>query len=245
MKFQKILPIALAAGLALTGLAAPLPQAAAADAYDGSASQYVGKHDIPDSPYYMHPDVYHMTSNEHLLVLSHFATTQQITGYTCGPSAANMVVAYFKGAPIDDEMAVAGIMSTDTKTGTETWGMVRYFEKLGWEVHSALSDETPADYAAFLSFVSENLAAGTPIIVENVDWGGHWRVIIGYDTMGTAHTGDDVLLMADPFDTTDHLQDGYTIVAAERFFEMWFDHHLFPVNLRERQWLTARPSETL
>lgn len=70
--------------------------------------------------YYMHPDVYNMKSNDHLLVLSYFPTTQPTTGYTCGPSAANMVVAYFKGAPIDDEMTVAGVMSTDTKTGTET-----------------------------------------------------------------------------------------------------------------------------
>lgn len=123
--------------------------------------------------------------------------------------------------------------------------MVRYFKKLGWEVYSALSDETPADYAAFLAFISENLAADTPIVVEHVDRGGHWRVIIGYDTLGTAHTDDDVLLMADPIETTDHLQDGYTIVPAERFFDMWFDHHLFPIHMRERQWLTARPTETL
>ena len=25
------------------------------------------------------------------------------------------------------------------------------------------------------------------------DWGGHWQVIIGYDTMGTETTQDDVL----------------------------------------------------
>ena len=67
----------------------------------------------------------------------------------------------------------------------------------------------------------------TPIIVENVDWGGHWRVIMGYDSMGTKHTGDDVLFMADPFDTSDHLQDGYNILSAERFFYMWFDSQLF------------------
>ena len=31
------------------------------------------------------------------------------------------------------------------------------------------------------------------------DWGGHWQVIIGYDTMGT-----------------DHNQDGYGVYGAER-----------------------------
>ena len=59
--------------------------------------------------------------------------------------------------------------------------------------------------------------------------------------MGTAHQSDDVLIMADPYDTTDHLQDGYSIVPAERFFYMWFDHQLFPQSEQKRQWLTAKP----
>ena len=82
-------------------------------------------------------------------------------------------------------------------------------------------------------------------MVENVDWGGHWRVIIGYDDMGDKQDGNDVLIMADPSDTTDHLQDGYGIVPAERFFHMWFDAHLFNKGEQEKQWLTAEPPKTL
>ena len=53
------------------------------------------------------------------------------------------------------------------------------------------------------------------------------------------HTGvDDVLIVADPYDTSDHLQDGYGIVQADRFQYMWFDHNLLPENQRERQWIT-------
>ena len=93
----------------------------------------------------------------------------------------------------------------------------------------------------FKDFVLKNLKEGVPVMVENMYWGGHWRVIIGYDSMGTAHQSDDVLIMADPYDTTDHLQDGYSIVPAERFFYMWFDHQLFPQSEQKRQWLTAKP----
>ena len=118
---------------------------------------------------------------------------------------------------------------------------VHYFEKIGWDVHSSIKDKTPDSYKNFLKFVESNLKNNTPIIVENVDWGGHWRVIIGYDSMGTAYQSDDVLIMADPYDTTDHLQDGYSIVPAERFFYMWFDHQLFPQSEQKRQWLTAKP----
>lgn len=79
-------------------------------------------------------------------------------------------------------------------------------------------------------------------MVENVDWGGHWRVIIGYDTMGTDDlTSSDVLIMADPYDTADHLQDGYVVVPAEKFFYMWFDSHLFAAGDRKQQWLAAEP----
>ena len=49
------------------------------------------------------------------------------------------------------------------------------------------------------------------------DWRGHWQVIIGYDTMGTETTQDDVIVVADPYDTTDHNQDGYGVYGVERF----------------------------
>ena len=49
-------------------------------------------------------------------------------------------------------------------------------------------------------------------MVDWIDWGGHWQVIIGLDTIGTDDTEDDVLVMADPYDTTDHYQDGYYTV---------------------------------
>ena len=48
-----------------------------------------------------------------------------------------------------------------------------------------------------LSFVQKELKAGHPIMVENVFMGGHWRVIIGYDTMGTQTIADDVLIFAE------------------------------------------------
>lgn len=207
----------------------------------GGAAQFVGRHDIKDSPYFAQPDIYNMKNNEHLLLLERFPTVQQTTGYTCGPAAANMVVRYFLGKELDSEIEVAKVMETSTTSGTNTKGMANYFTKIGWEVRSSIGYRTPDSYDDFLEFVSANLKKNTPIIVENVEWGGHWRVIIGYDTMGTKHTGDDVLLMADPFDTSDHLQDGYCVESAERFFYMWFDHQLFPRSEQKRQWVTAKP----
>ena len=168
---------------------------------------------------------------------------QQTTEYTCGPAAALMVVEHFQGRSEEDELAIGKIMGTKSYTGTNTKGMVKYFKKKGWQVtSSADKDKTPQNTQEFKAFVVEHLKRNVPIMVENVDWGGHWRVIIGYDTMGTDDiTSSDVLIMADPYDTADHLQDGYVVVPAEKFFYMWFDSHLFAAGDRKQQWLAAEP----
>ena len=59
------------------------------------------------------------------------------------------------------------------------------------------------------------------MMVGSDEWGGHWQVIIGYDGMGTEATEDDVLIMADPYDTTDHNQDGYFVKGFERLIYGW------------------------
>ena len=66
----------------------PMPIGTPGSTPAAGAAQFVGKHDIKDSPYFKHPDFYNMQSDEHLTILPKFATTQQITHYTCGPAAA-------------------------------------------------------------------------------------------------------------------------------------------------------------
>ena len=119
--------------------------------------------------------------------------------------------------------------------------MVKFFRDIGWEVHSRLDTPPIKDNEAFKKFVVDNLSAGTPIMVENVEYGGHWRVIVGYDTLGTENLFDDMLIFADPFDTSDHKSDGFAVGSADRFFNMWFDHSVLPENEREQPWLTAKP----
>ena len=213
----------------------------------GGPAAVQGQADVNDSPYFKKTDVFHMKSGGSLLLLENYKTYQQRTGYTCGPAAALTVVQHFLGKTPDTEMAMAKIMGTHPAgvkdPGTNTRGMSRYFEQKGWQVHNSLKDGSPKTYENFIVFVDENLKQGIPIMVENVDWGGHWRVIIGHDTMGDANGANDVLILADPYDTTDHSQDGYNIISAERFYYMWFDAHLFREKEKERQWLTAVPPD--
>lgn len=213
----------------------------------GGPAAIRGNFDIKDSPYFKAVDVYHLRSQGSLLVLENYRTRQQQTEYTCGPAAALTVVEHFTGASLDDEFAVAKIMNTHPAgvkdPGTNTRGMSRYFTEKGWTVKNSLQNGSPKTYEDFLEFVDDNLRNDIPIMVENVDWGGHWKVIIGHDTMGDTSGTNDVLLFADPYDTTDHVQDGYGVVPAQRFYYMWFDAHLFRERERQRPWLTAVPPD--
>lgn len=84
---------------------------------------------------------------------------------------------------------------------------------------TAFVDDAKDTY--FVKWILENINAKRPIIVEWSDWGGHWQAIIGYDNNGTPSIGDDTLIFADPYDTSDHWQDGYYYYPVERFFELW------------------------
>ena len=208
---------------------------------DGSVARFDIKNDKPNSPYFVQLDVFNMRSNEHLLLLHEFTTYQQTTMFTCGPMVANMVVDHYLGMPLHPEMETAKRMNCTQYNGTTTKGLRSYFKEIGWNVSSSADTESPKNYGEFLEFVKRNLKDNSPIMVENVDWGGHWRIIIGYDSMSTENTGDDVLIFADPFDKADHLQDGYVIVPAEKFFYMWFDAIKFAKGANYRQWVIARP----
>ena len=121
--------------------------------------------------------------------------------------------------------------------------MLEFFKRLGWETESSLTHPKFDEYDDFKNFVLENLNAGLPILVDNIEWGGHWRVIIGFDSMGTESTLDDVLIFMDPYDTCDHKQDGYTVNNGEKFFSMWFAHSNTPEDQRMQPFIIARPKK--
>lgn len=78
----------------------------------------------------------------------------------------------------------------------------------------------------FVRWVTGHLEAGHPIIVHTYAWGGHYSVLIGYDSMGTPNIGDDMLIFADGYDVSDHWQDGYTYFSLEEWFYTWNDMNI-------------------
>lgn len=224
--------------LALLSTALLIGNACAAEEDDGGAAAAPAEINHADSIYYTHPDFYNMTSTGERIILPHYPTYQQTTEYSCGPAAALTVLNYF-GNHDFDEAALIKRMKTKPEVGTSLSNMVKFFKEIGWEVQST---SKPMDEVEFQKFVVTNLKQGKPILVENVEFGGHWRVIIGIDEIGTPDDlYDDVLIFADPYDTSDHKQDGYAVGSLDRFYSMWFDHSMLPKKERNQPWLIATP----
>lgn len=93
----------------------------------------------------------------------------------------------------------------------------------------------------FIRWLTGHLKAGRPIMVEWVDWDGHWQAIVGYDNNGTPEIGDDMLIFADPYDTSDHWQDGYYVYPLERWFYMWNDRNIAPKPYQLQPYLVVEP----
>ena len=217
----------------------PYPANLYTESEGASAAPSEINHD--NSIYFVKNDFYNMKSTADRIILKKYPTYQQTTEYTCDPAAGLTVLQYY-GNKNFDEMSLAKEKKTKPyPIGSNPKDMAEFFSKIGWEVDSSLNRKPFETYDDFKDFVLENLIDGTPIMVENVEWGGHLRVIIGYDTLGTENTLDDVLIMADSYDTSDHCQDGYTVGNGERFFSMWFDYSMLPKKQRNQPWIIAKP----
>lgn len=185
------------------------------------AEAFEGVLDKPDSKYYLTNDYYNIKSSGGLHIIPEFETYQQTTEYSCGAASAIMVLNNYDNRDYN-ELEICVLAGTDETKGTSVEGLAEFFESIGWKVeyhaNTKLKFETIEEAE---TFIIDKIDEGTPIMVNWEDWRGHWQVIIGIDTCGNDNPYDDVLIMADPYDVTDHYQDGYYNVPFGRFFDMW------------------------
>ncbi len=229
----------LFAAVLLAGCRSPEPESATiaigdpVDGTVGGAAADAGRWNVTGSPYFPAFDFYRSSPTKTLVKLKRFKTFQQTSERSCGAAAALMVLQHFgvtgvtgvTESELDREMDIRYTENRrpDGGYGCTVAALAEAFRKRGFSVKSSLDGvtfETPEEFSAFLL---ASLRSDTAVLVENVTWGGHWMVLIGYDTLGSETVGDDVLIFADPYDTADHRQDGYTIQSLNRFFYEWFD----------------------
>ncbi|QOX65598.1 hypothetical protein FRZ06_20680 [Anoxybacterium hadale] len=215
---------------------------------DGLAGPATGSYrhtgDVPYSSYYSHFDFYNINSDSvpSLVLLEQFRTTQQATEWTCGLASALMSIEWFgENNSGFTEIDLAQMRQGGKAGATTVNGMEEVFETLNEDYGGDWAWFTMRDLDDWLGIGDHYLGSGTsfgtedgldglipyllsngiPMMIGWDEWGGHWQVIIGYDDMGTPETQDDVLILADPYDTTDHNMDGYVIESFERLVYGW------------------------
>jgi hypothetical protein len=157
---------------------------------------------------------------------------QQTTEYSCGPSAVITLLKYF--GKEGDEMVIAEEMGTSTTTGTTPEQMATWLDAHGFKASWHENGN--------LDTLTNNLKKQIPTLIEWSDWGGHWVLVVGYDTRNTETISDDVIIFADPYDRHDDNIDGITWFNAERFYYMWYDALLFG-SLMRHVYISAAPDQ--
>jgi len=204
---------------------------------------------LKDSTYWPLHDYYKAPSSKTLTMLTGFRTTQQATGWACGPTSALMVLDWFGLRGDLNEEDLAALRKNSSQGGsTNLQQMINIFTSLNtihdagqgewgrWKIISSYDMVTkynivrPAGQKYTLTgarevmngaLIKELLADGIPVMIGWNSFGGHWQVIVGYDDMGSTDMKDHVLILADPYDTTDHRNDGYNIQSLQRFVYDW------------------------
>ena len=218
----------------------------------GAAASMLDWGNVDDSPYFKSIDYYDGTGiSDTLVLLDHFKTYQQTSERSCGAASVLMVLNYLTGeAPgedtLDKEMDIRYLdnVREDGSYGATTASVAEALRTRGFKVQSSADTQDEDGYSFhseqdLTQFMTDQLKAGYPILMENVEWGGHWMVLIGYDNMGTPDIMlDDVVVFADSYDTSDHCQDGYHTMSFERYVSQWFDHQVMGENEKNQQYVT-------
>ena len=212
--------------------------------WEGSAAEYNRTVDFKQSPYYPILNFYDGNVSSTLKILPKFKTYQQSVSYSCGVASAFMALRYLGIDSVTEDLLFKEAKTNpDSGTGTlELADAIKklYSDKVKVEYKKDNSDISIEDYGKLIKECVD-VKNKCVLVLENVEWGGHWMTLIGYDNMGTDDTGDDVLVFADPYDTSDHNQDGYYVVSFERYYDAWFDAHYLDKehNLKQYVKITA------
>lgn len=188
-----------------------------------------------NSPYFKMVDVYNMVSNENRTIFSKFKTYQQTSEVSSQCAALIMALEYYgeeapserdcmmNFAKIDDPDNFVEDSEFDKKLDMKSFE--NYINSIGYTTTSNddfTEENFPySDSESFSKWAREILKKNETILVNWADWGGTCSIIIGVDTMGNESPEDQVIILADSYDTCDHLNDGYYIIGLDKFYYNW------------------------
>ena len=173
---------------------------------------------------------------------------QQTTEHTCGP-AAIMSLLHWYGLLADSELnaatelRIAQEMGTGDKQssrpGTSVAQMASWLERNGFRVASGEDGS--------LELLRGYMKKRIPVLVEWIDWGGHWVVATGYHAAYESPArGPDTIFFADPAShwANPENPDGISSFNAWRFRDMWLDvQYLNPGSITRQVYIIAVPAK--
>ncbi|NMC32506.1 MAG: hypothetical protein GYA36_08625 [Veillonellaceae bacterium] len=190
---------------------------------------------------------YEMTANPWYVSLG-VKGYQQTTDYTCGPAAVMSLLHWYGRLDASElnaatELRIAREMGTgdlqSRRPGTSVAQMTNWLERNGFRVASG-EDGT-------LELLQKFLKKKIPVLVEWIDWGGHWVVATGYHAAYESPTrGPDTIFFADPAShwANPDNPDGISSFNAWRFRDMWLDvQYLNPGHVTRRVYIIAVPAK--
>jgi hypothetical protein len=152
---------------------------------------------------------------------------QQETDYSCGGACALMLLDYYGILDGRSECEISHMLGTrfcHPMPGTHPDSMVEFLRSEGLMV---LASE-----GGTLELIYDSIDDGHPVLVLDSSWGGHWRLVVGYEIPeGIDDWRRNRLLFADPewqidLPTIDR-RTGITIQNARQFFKQWYENRLF------------------
>jgi len=205
-----------------------------------------------ESQIYNRPvNIYDGNVNDTVLLIKNFKTYQQTSEYSCGPACMVMLLDYYGIKDVGEDTLSKEMDAryydkprADGSYGTTTSALAKALTDRGFRVQTSKDTENADGYSftdidMFTEFIKKQLGNGNPILTENVEWGGHWMILIGYDDMGTKSQCDDTLIFADPYDVSDQYQDGYITKNCYRFYSEWFDYNILPADEKIQQYVVV------
>lgn len=194
-----------------------------------------GVSDRPDLPYTKITDYYCMGSEGSRILLPNYTILQQTMSSSCGVCSVNSALKYYgeyeNTSYYDLELIYTNAYDNNpnfndvVRGGTSNAYHQITLRDLGYtsQYYQSAAGAEPVfeDYYAFMSFVKYNLTNGRSIVTIISPSGGHFVTIIGYDSMGTEHIYDDVLIIADSSDYWDGYQDGYNMYSATQYYRQF------------------------
>ncbi len=197
---------------------------------NGGADLYERNFDHKESSYYKNLDFYNMKSKGSLKILHNFKTYQQTSENSSGEACVLTVLnRYNKKGDFTEEKLHNLINAGKKQKCMSLKQMIDIYNNIGnfklYTTFDVIETERKLgnkniEYSKYFNkdFIIKNLKDGVPITICRKELGVQWFNIIGYDDMGTDSIYDDVIIVTNSYDVTDHNQDGYSVISALKLF---------------------------